>query len=98
MFFAIGIVLHRVYAFGHSPTYSRNLGIGIFAGLTAIAIYHCNTDTSTVHQVSFLSMCLTVAWGTRGLIKGRVQNRNVRRKMVTMLQLGTGKLSRTGPS
>ena len=90
MFFATAIVLHRVMTFGESAAYSRNFALGLSAILVAIAVYHCWAIEVIAHQATFVIMVWVVAWNTRKLIRERVRDPRLQKRMKKLAFEGTG--------
>ncbi|MCJ1331227.1 hypothetical protein MMC10_007915 [Thelotrema lepadinum] len=89
MFFATGIILHRVMSFDNSPAWSRNFALGLSAALVVIAVYHCYAIETIVHQSTFVVMVHAVAWKTRSLINGRVSNKALKGRLKELAMQGT---------
>ena len=88
MFFATGIILHRVMSFGRSPAWSRNFAVTLSALLVSVAVYHCCVVEVIAHQATFVIMVWAVAIRTRNLIDDRVSNAALKKRMRDLAQIG----------
>lgn len=53
MLIATAAVLHRVYTFNRSTSYTIGFGILLTSALVAFSTWHCVTDETTMHSLTF---------------------------------------------
>ena len=91
MFFATGIILHRVMSFGRPSVWSRNFALGLSALLITVAVFHCWAHESTAHQLTFGIMIICVAIRTRELINFRISDAQLKQRMKSMAKMGASR-------
>jgi dihydroceramidase len=90
MFVAVGALLQQLLTFSAPP--SRRLGITLtlLGTLIPISIYHCWTNELILHQITFAAMVFLCGRSIRKLIRERVKNGEVKKKLVRMANFGMG--------
>ena len=88
MFFATGIILHRVMSYGKSAVWSRTFASTLSAVLIVVAVYHCYAIETLAHQATFVIMVIMVARKTNNLIDQRIVNLGLRERTQSMARTG----------
>src|SRR5690349_15155341 len=93
MFLAAGTLLYQVYTIDQPSTQRLKVASIILGTLIPISIYHCWADEIYVHELAFAAMVFLVTRKIQFLLREKVKNREVRRKIVNLSFLGLGKQS-----
>ena len=89
MFFATGIILHRVMSFDRTSKWSRSFALGLSGILALVAVYHCYAIETAAHQATFVIMVILVARKTKRLISERIKDQALKVRMEELAKQGT---------
>jgi len=88
MLLATATVLHRVFTFDKSISYTVIYGAILSAAMTAFSTWHCVTDELIMHSVLFGIMIAAVGHKTRSIISARVSDPIVRKDVKRLATWG----------
>lgn len=91
MLVATATVIHRVYTFDSSASYTAVFGVVLTTALTAFATWHCWTDETHMHSLLFAIMILVVSLKTNSIIKARVADPFVGNEVARLAKWSFGK-------
>lgn len=89
MHLAMGCVLIQIFTFQQPLDVQKQRAALIVAGETSFIIYHCVTDEFVLHVILFFSLCLTVGWKTRRIIRDRIKDKDHKKKLSTLANFAT---------
>lgn len=90
MLVATSAVMHQVFTFDKSPTYTLTFGLALTTVMTIFSIWHCVVDETTCHSILFGIMMLIILFKTRAIIHARVPDPAVRAQVKNMSAWSTG--------
>lgn len=89
MFFATGVVLHRVLTMSTSKATTASVGISIATVLVVVAYLHCSRDELIIHHTTFGIMITTIGLKTMALIH-KIENPLIQKKVYRLSRSGAG--------
>jgi len=90
MLVATATVLHRVFTFDTSATYTAVFGVLLSTALSAFAVWHCWADETHFHSILFGIMIIIVGHKTNLVIKTRITDPYVRSEVTRLARWGLG--------
>lgn len=90
MLVATATVIHRVFTFDKSLTYTIIHGAILIASFTAFSTWHCIKDELIMHSVIFAIMIAVVGIKTRSIINARVIDPVVQKDVQLLTAWGGG--------
>ncbi|TVY41881.1 Alkaline ceramidase [Lachnellula occidentalis] len=88
MLLATATVLHRVFTFDKSISYTVTYGAVLSAGMITFSTWHCVTDELIMHSVLFGVMIAAIGIKTRSIISARVSDPIVRKDVKSLATWG----------